>query len=199
MTEPPDLLLPDAAAWRAWLEAHQDDETGVWLTLAKKGTTEPTSLSYDEALDEALCFGWIDAVRRGGEHTWSIRFTPRKRASIWSQVNIRRVAELKAEGRMHAAGLAAYEGRDHRRQKKYSFENRDAALSPEDQRRFRADRQAWANFEKMPQSYRHPAIWWVVSAKRADTHERRLATLIADSAAGRKLKHLRRPGDKGTD
>src|SRR5262249_4315503 len=142
-----------------------------------------------------LCFGWIDAVRRGGEHTWSIRFTPRKASSIWSQVNIRRIPELEAEGRMHAAGLGVFAGRDQRQQKKYSFENRDAALSAEDERAFRADKKAWANFEKMPRSYRHPAIWWVVSAKRDETRTKRLATLIADSAAGRKVKHLRRPGE----
>ena len=180
--------------WRAWLQKNHACETELVIGFHKATSTEK-GIAYKEAVDEALCFGWIDAVRRGGEHTWSIRFTPRKPRSIWSQVNIRRIEELKAEGRLHAAGLATYEGRDPRRQKKYSFENRDAALSPEDARRFRAEKKAWANFEKMPLSYRHPAVWWVVSAKRDETRKRRLATLIADSAAGRKVKHLRRPGE----
>jgi uncharacterized protein YdeI (YjbR/CyaY-like superfamily) len=200
MSEPRFFRMP--REWRAWLEKNHAKAADLVLGF-HKATSDEKGITYKEALDEALCFGWIDAVRRGGEHTWSIRFTRRKASSIWSQVNIRRIEELKSEGRMHAAGLAAYEGRDHRQQKKYSFENRDAALSADDERAFRADKQAWANFEKMPASYRHPAVWWVVSAKRAETHERRLATLIADSAAGRKLKHLRRPadkpGDKGTD
>ena len=213
MTEP--RFFRTAKEWRAWLEKNHAGATELVLGFHKVSARSRSSprkrgprvgqeeqahgITYKEALDEALCFGWIDAVRRGGELTWSIRFTPRKSSSIWSAVNLRRIEELKAEGRLHAAGLAAHQRRDLRQQKKYSFENRDAALSAEDQRRFRADKKAWANFEKMPPSYRHPAIWWVVSAKREETHERRLATLIADSAAGRKLKHLRRPGDGAGD
>jgi len=196
MSEP--RFFRTAKEWRAWLEKNHAGATELLLGFHKASSNEK-GITYKQALDEALCFGWIDAVRRGGELTWSIRFTPRKRMSIWSQVNIRRIEALKADGRVATAGLAAYEGRDIRLQKKYSFENRDAALSAEDQRRFRADKKAWANFEKMPPSYRHPAIWWVVSAKRDDTRERRLATLIADSAEGRKLKHLRRPGDMAGD
>jgi len=209
MTEP--RFFRTAKEWRAWLEKNHAGATELVLGFHKVSARSRSSprkrgprvgqeeqahgITYKEALDEALCFGWIDAVRRGGELTWSIRFTPRKSSSIWSQVNLRRIEELKAEGRLHAAGLATYESRDPRRQKKYSFENRDAALSPEDARRFRAEKKAWANFEKMPLSYRHPAVWWVVSAKRDETRKRRLATLIADSAAGRKVKHLRRPGE----
>ena len=105
----PELLLPDAPAWRIWLHAHHD-EAGVWLVLAKKGTTEPTTLTYDEALDEALCHGWIDGqVRRRDDRTYRQRFTPRRPRSAWSAGNVARVQRLLADGRMHPAGLAAVE------------------------------------------------------------------------------------------
>jgi uncharacterized protein YdeI (YjbR/CyaY-like superfamily) len=193
MTEPRFFKSPKE--WRAWLEKNHAKATELLVGFHKTKTGNG-GLTYKQALDEALAFGWIDAVRGGGDLTWSIRFTPRKPRSIWSAVNIKRIAELKAAGRMHAAGIAAFETRDPAQQKKYSFENPDARLSPADTRRFRAHEKAWANFEKMPPSYRHPAVWWVVSAKQAATRERRLATLIADSAAGQRVKHLRRPGKK---
>ena len=192
MSEP--RFFKSQSEWRKWLEKNHAKATEQVVGFHKANSDEK-GITYKEAVDEALAFGWIDAVRKGGDLTWSIRFTPRKAKSIWSAVNIKRVAELKAEGRMHAAGLAAYEGRDLKLQKKYSFENPDARLSAADEKQFRADRKAWANFEKMPQSYKHPAVWWIVSAKQEATRERRLATLISDSAAGRKVKHLRRPGD----
>jgi uncharacterized protein YdeI (YjbR/CyaY-like superfamily) len=175
--------------WRAWLEKNHA-KAGDQVVGFHKTKSEIKGITYREALDEALCFGWIDAVRRGGDLTWAIRFTPRKAKSIWSQVNIKRIEELKAAGLVHASGLAAYEGRDLKLQKKYSFENPDAKLSPADAKKFRADKAAWKNFEAMPKSYRHPAVWWVVSAKQEATRERRLAQLIADSAANRRLKHL---------
>ncbi len=193
MSEPRFFRSPKE--WRAWLQKNHAKETELLIGFHKASSDEK-GITYKEALDEALAFGWIDAVRAGGDKTWSIRFTPRKARSIWSAVNIKRVAELKAEGRMHATGVATFEARDPKLQKKYSFENPDAKLSLADAKRFRADKQAWANFEKMPPSYRHPAIWWVVSAKQEATRERRLATLIADSAAGVRLKHLRRPEKK---
>ncbi|HVY19290.1 MAG TPA: YdeI/OmpD-associated family protein [Bauldia sp.] len=193
MTTPRFFKAPKE--WRAWLEKNHARATELLIGFHKASSDEK-GITYKEALDEALAFGWIDAVRFGGDKTWSIRFTRRKPRSIWSAVNIRRIAELTAEGRMHAAGIAVFETRDTRQQKKYSFENPDAKLSPADTKRFRADDVAWANFQKMPQSYKHPAVWWVVSAKQEATRERRLATLIADSASGKKVKHLRRPGDK---
>lgn len=193
MNEP--RFFKTQAEWRAWLMKNHDKAPEQVVGFHKADSDEK-GITYKEALDEALSFGWIDAVRKGGETTWSIRFTPRKPKSIWSAVNIKRIEELKAAGKVHAAGLAAYEGRDLKQQKKYSFENKDAKLSPAFAKKFRADKKAWANFEKMPPSYKHPAIWWVVSAKQEATRERRLATLIADSAAGRKVKHLTRPGEK---
>jgi uncharacterized protein YdeI (YjbR/CyaY-like superfamily) len=193
MTEP--RFFKSQAEWRAWLEKNHATRTEQVLGFHKANLTRK-GITRQEAVDEALAFGWIDGRVQGGDTTWSVRFTPRKAKSIWSAVNIKRIGELKAQGRLHAAGIAAYESRDPKLQKKYSFENSDAKLSPADAAKFRADKQAWANFERMALSYRHTAIWWIVSAKQNATRERRLATLIADSAAGRKVKHLRRPGDK---
>src|SRR5262249_45190079 len=147
-------------------------------------------MTHREALDEALAFGWIDGRGRGGAEHWTIRFSPRRRKSIWSDVNIRRVGELTALGRMHPAGIAAFEARDPVRQKRYSHETRDVALAPEYEKLFRANKPAWKWFEAMPPSYRRPATWWVMSAKKEETRQRRLATLIDDSAAGRKVKPL---------
>lgn len=194
MTEP--TFFKSAAAWRRWLEKNHDKATEKIVGFHKVGS-EKSGMTYKEALDEALCFGWIDGVRRGGDTTWKIRFTPRRPKSIWSAVNIKRIEELKVADRMHASGLAAYEARDPERQKRYSHENRaSAAFAPAEERAFRADKKAWEYFSAMPPSYRRPAIWWVVSAKRDETRTRRLQTLIADSAAGRKIKPLTLPSRK---
>jgi uncharacterized protein YdeI (YjbR/CyaY-like superfamily) len=193
MPEPTFFKTP--AAWRKWLEKNHDKKTEKIVGFHKVNS-EKTGITRKEALDEALCFGWIDGVARGGDTTWQMRFSPRQSRSIWSQINIKRVEELKAEGRMHPAGLAAYEARDPERQNRYSFENPNAALSPKDEKTFRANKKAWEYFSAMPPSYRKPAIWWVVSAKKPETRERRLATLIEDSAAGRKIKPLTLPTRK---
>ena len=180
--------------WRAWLEENHAHAEEQWVGF-HKANSDKAGITYREALDEALCFGWIDGLRRGGHAAWSIRFTPRRPDSVWSAMNMGRIEELITEGRVVAEGLAAYQGRDPERQKQYSFENRDSALAPAYEARFRALPEAWAWFEAMPRSYRHPAVWWVMSAKQEATRVRRLETLIADSAAGRKVKHLRRPGE----
>jgi uncharacterized protein YdeI (YjbR/CyaY-like superfamily) len=191
MTEP--IFFASAAEWRAWLAANHATATEVLFGFHKVATGR-AGVTYQEALDEALAFGWIDGVRRGGAEHWTIRFTPRKPKSIWSAVNIRRVGELSALGKMHPAGMAAFAARDPARQKRYSYENRNVALAAEYEKQFRADRKAWAWFEAMPPSYRRPATWWVMSAKQEETRQRRLATLIADSAAGRKIKPLTSTG-----
>ena len=179
-------------AWRAWLLKNHATakELVVGLHKVKSGKG---GLAHKQAIDEALCFGWIDGVGKGGDTSWSIRFSPRKSKSIWSQVNIKRIEELKAAGMVHPAGVATYENRDPKYQKRYSHENPDAGLAPRYERVFRANKAGWANFGKMPPSYRRPAIWWVMSAKQEATRERRLQTLIADSAAGRRLRHLTSP------
>ncbi len=184
------------AEWRSWLDKNHAIAGEQVVGFHKVGSGR-SGITYAEALDEALCFGWIDARRnRIDDAHWQIRFTPRKRRSIWSQVNIRRIEELKADGRVAPAGLAAYETRDPKRQNRYSFENRDIALDAQYEDRFRANHKAWAWFESRPPSYRRPAIWWVMSAVKDATREKRLATLIADSEAGRKLKHLTPSGGK---
>jgi uncharacterized protein YdeI (YjbR/CyaY-like superfamily) len=183
------------AAWRKWLEKNHDKATEKIVGFHKVSSGK-TGITHKQALDEALCFGWIDGVARGGDATWQIRFSPRRPKSVWSQVNMKRVEELKAEGRMHPAGLAAYEARDPERQNRYSSENRNAALSLQEENTFRANKKAWENFSAFPPSYRRPAVWWVVSAKKPETRERRLAALIDDSAAGQKINPLKPPTRK---
>ena len=182
-------FFKSAAEWRKWLEKNHDKATERIVGFHKVGSGN-TGITRQQALDEALCFGWIDGVARGGDATWQMRFSPRRKKSIWSQVNIKRVAELTAEGRMHPAGIAAFEARDPARQNRYSGENRNIAFSTDQERTFRSNKKAWENFSAMPPSYRRPATWWVVSAKREDTRARRLATLIEDSAAGRRIKQM---------
>jgi uncharacterized protein YdeI (YjbR/CyaY-like superfamily) len=180
--------------WRRWLAKHHATEKELWVGFYKKGSGKP-SITWPESVDGALCFGWIDGLRKGIDETsYKIRFTPRKPRSIWSSVNIRRAAALEAEGLMTPAGRAALAARTAERSEVYAYEQPgERVLSPDDEARFRANAAAWTYFESRPASYRRSAIWWVISAKQATTHERRLATLIADSAAGRTLKHLTRP------
>lgn len=190
--QPTFFKTPDAL--REWLLKHHAAATELYVGFYKKGAAQQ-GISYQQALDEALCFGWIDAVRKSIDATaWMIRFTPRKPSSIWSQVNLKRAAELERAGKMHPAGLAAFHGHDTRRTKKYSFENPPQELDAAMQAKFRADRKAWAWFTGQPPSYRRAAIWWVVSAKQEGTRAKRLETLIADSHAGARVKPLRRTG-----
>jgi uncharacterized protein YdeI (YjbR/CyaY-like superfamily) len=177
------------ADWRAWLAAHGADASGLLLGFYKVGASE-RGITYAQAVDEALCAGWIDGVRkRVDDERFTIRFTPRKSRSIWSAVNIKRVGELAALGLMLPAGSAAFAARDDERSKVYSFEQQSVSLSEAFEQRFRADETAWRWFQAQPASYRKQAIWWVTSAKREETRASRLATLIADSAAGRRLEH----------
>jgi uncharacterized protein YdeI (YjbR/CyaY-like superfamily) len=178
--------------FRAWLEAHHADATELLVGFYKKASGKP-SITWQESVDEALCFGWIDGVRRGiDEERYSIRFTPRQRRSTWSAVNIKRAGELIAAGRMRPAGRAAFAARTDDRSAIYSHEQRNAAkLEPEQEARFRANEAAWDWFQARAPSYRRQALHWVVSAKRPETRERRLAALIEDSATGRAVKPLR--------
>ena len=170
----------------------------MWVGFWKKATGRQ-GMSWSQAVDEALCFGWIDSVARRVDHERHIqRFTPRKPASNWSAVNIEKVATLRAEGRMRAAGEAAYARRRDDRSAIYSFEQRrDPAFEPEQQAALEADEAAWSFFQARPPWYRKAATWWVISAKRPETRARRMETLIADSAAGELIKPLRlsRPKD----
>ena len=183
------------AEFRAWLERHHARERELLVGFHKKGSGHP-SITWAESVDEALCFGWIDGVRRSIDgDRYSIRFTPRQKRSIWSAVNIKRVGELEELGRMTPAGRKAFSRRTDDRSAVYSHEQRKhAEFEPEQQQRFMAEEAAWAWFQRQPPSYRRQATHWVTSAKRPETRERRLATLIADSAAGRTVRPLTRPG-----
>ena len=181
-------FFPTQAAFRAWLEAHHHREQELWVGLWKKDSGR-TGLTYEEAVDEALCFGWIDGLaRRHDERSYMQRFTPRKPKSVWSAVNIGKVERLKAAGRMARAGLDAFENRDPSRTGVYSFENRDVQFSREVEAAFRAKRKAWAFFEKQPPGYRRLMAFWVMSAKREETRQRRLAQLVERSAAGERIE-----------
>jgi uncharacterized protein YdeI (YjbR/CyaY-like superfamily) len=177
---------------RAWFEARHTTNDELLVGYHKVGSGRP-SVTWAQSVDEALCFGWIDGVRRSLDaQRYTIRFTPRRARSIWSQKNIARYRELEAEGRVHDAGRRAFEERDEARTRLYSFEQDEAAFTKEQTRTFRANRKAWDFFQSQPPSYRTPATWWVVSAKKDETRARRLATLIADSANGLRIKPLRR-------
>jgi uncharacterized protein YdeI (YjbR/CyaY-like superfamily) len=184
-----------AAEFRAWLERHHATERELLVGFHKKASGRP-SMTWAESVDEALCFGWIDGVRRSIDRdSYSIRFTPRQQRSIWSAVNIKRARELQALGRMAPAGLEAFARRTDDRSAVYSHEQRKhPQFEPEQQQRFEADAAAWAWFQQQAPSYRRQATHWVTSAKRPETRERRLAALIADSAAGRTVPPLTRPG-----
>jgi uncharacterized protein YdeI (YjbR/CyaY-like superfamily) len=188
------IFFEKPAELRAWLEKNHETQMELIVGAYRKATGKP-SLTWPQIVDEALCFGWIDGIRRGiDDESWSIRLTPRKPTSNWSSANIRRVAELEEEGRMTAAGRAAFERRREDRSGIYSYERREQArLDREQEREFKANVEAYAFFQSQPPGYRRTAIHWVVSAKREETRSRRLATLIEDSASGRRLRHLTRP------
>jgi len=173
--------------FRKWLEKNHAKETELLVGFYKKDSGKP-SITYPEALDEALCFGWIDGVRRSlGDEGYTIRFTPRKPKSIWSNVNVRHVERLKKEGRMAPAGLKAYELKDPTKTGIYSFENRPRELAPAYEKKFRANKKAWEFFESQPAGYKRLMIYRVMEAKQEETKERRLSQLIGASAKGERL------------
>lgn len=179
--------------FRRWLEEHYATAGELLVGLYKKGSGRP-SITWPESVDEALCFGWIDGVRRSrDEESYTIRFTPRRERSTWSAVNIRRMEELIAAGRARPAGVSAFEQRTEDRSRTYSYERRDrAAFDEELERRFRSEGAAWEHFQGEAPWYRKTATFWVMSAKRPETRERRLAVLIASSAEGKRVPPLRR-------
>jgi len=180
---------------RRWFDEHHATADELWLGSYKKATGKP-SVTWSEAVDEALCVGWIDSVRYSLDSERSAqRFTPRRKGSNWSAVNVVKAAELTKQGRMRPAGLAAFEARKPERSGIYSYEQRhQARLEPDEEARFRAEGSAWTWFEKQAPSFRTAAVWWVTSAKRPETRSRRLTTLIEDAAAGRRPKPLTPPG-----
>ena len=181
------LFFENAAAFRRWLKTHHKSKTEVWLGFYRAATGKG-GITYKQSVDEALCYGWIDGVRRSRDaESYVQRFTPRTATSYWSAVNTGRAHELIAEGRMRPAGQAAFDRRDAAATARYSFEREAAELSPSELARFRKHSEAWSYFESQAPWYRRAAVHWVVSAKRAETRERRLAALIDDSAEGRRI------------
>jgi uncharacterized protein YdeI (YjbR/CyaY-like superfamily) len=177
--------------FRAWLQAHHASVKELQIRLDKSHARDSKShapgngLTYREALDESLCFGWIDGVRRRhDERSFVQRFSPRRAKSFWSRVNIKRYRELEAEGRVAAPGRAAFEARDRKTKGKYSFESKPTGLAPVYLRKLRAQPRAWTFFEGCPPWYRRLCAFFVMSAKKPETREARLARLIAASARG---------------
>lgn len=181
--------------FRQWLEKNHERTNELLVGFHKKDSGKK-SITYGEALDEALCFGWIDGVRRSLDETsYTIRFTPRKPRSIWSLVNVNHVERLKKEGRMAEPGLRAYALRDPKRTGIYAFENRPREFSPEFEKKFRANKGAWEFFQSEPPSIRRTCIFWVMSAKKDETRRRRLDQLIESSAKGeRRGTMVTKPG-----
>jgi uncharacterized protein YdeI (YjbR/CyaY-like superfamily) len=181
----------------AWLEEHHETAGELWVGFYKKASGKP-SITWQESVEQALRFGWIDGVRRSlDDESYANRFTPRKPTSNWSAINVAKVEELKARGLMAPAGLRAYEARTPERTGVYSFERAEAAvLPPEFEERLRANPAASEWFEGRPPGYRKSAIHWVISAKREETRMRRLQQLIDCSAEGRTVPPLTRPGER---
>ena len=178
--------FPTEADFRRWLKANHQRADELLVGFWKKGSGNP-SIDWPQARDQALCFGWIDGIRKSlGDDAYTIRFTPRRKGSIWSKVNVERYAALKAEGQMTPAGERAYE-ENKEKSGLYAYERELAALSPDDEARFRKNKAAWADWEKRPPGYRKTVLHWLTSAKRQETREKRLAILMESSARGEKI------------
>lgn len=176
------IFFASPAEFRTWLETHHEDTPELWVGFYKKSSGRP-SITWPESVEQALCFGWIDGVRKSiDDISYTIRFTPRQARSTWSAVNIKKANELIETGLMRPAGLEAFKKRGEARSGIYSYEQRHLAkLGEAYEARFRANKKAWEFFQTMPPSYRKAATWWVVSAKIEETRLRRLARLIEDS------------------
>jgi len=174
--------------FRAWLAKNHDRADMLWVGYYRKDTGRP-SITWPESVDEALCFGWIDGIRKKVDDiSYKVRFTPRRAKSVWSVVNIGRVAVLTSEGRMEQAGTDAFARRDEKNTRRHSFENRATAkLSAPDEKEFRRDGEAWKFFDAQPPGYKRLAAFWVGNAKRKETRRARLERLIAASRARRRI------------
>ena len=174
-------------AFRAWLEKHHATQKELLVGFYKKESGRK-SITWPESVDEALCYGWIDGIRKSiDEISYTIRFTPRQARSKWSAVNIGRVGELTKLGRMKPEGLAIFEKRGASQAEGYSYERKEAQLPSAMEKRFRANNAAWTFWEAQPPYYKRTLSWWVISAKREETKEKRLEQWIAASAEGRRI------------
>ncbi|NOS84790.1 MAG: bacteriocin-protection protein [Ignavibacteria bacterium] len=187
------------AAFRKWLEKNHNKKDELWLGYYKKASGK-TSVTYKESLEEVLCFGWIDGISRSiDEEKYCQRYTPRRKGSIWSAVNINKAEELIKNGKMHSSGLNVYKNRDPKKAGLYSFEQKEIKFPPALLKMLKANKKAWGYFSKLPPGYRKTSTWWVISAKQEETRQRRMKTLIADSEACRKIALLTPLKDKKKD
>jgi uncharacterized protein YdeI (YjbR/CyaY-like superfamily) len=178
------IFFSEPSEFRKWLEKNHSKEKELLVGFYKVNSGKP-SMTWSQSVDQALCFGWIDGVRRSIDNdSYLIRFTPRKASSIWSAVNIKKVEELSRNGLMHQAGLAVFQNRVNGRSKLYTYEKKGILLSPEYEKMFKANKKAWVYFQALAPSYRKTSIHWVMSAKQNETQIRRLKILIADSESG---------------
>lgn len=185
-------FFENGEAFRAWLEEHHATETELQVGFHKRGSGNE-GITWSEAVDEALCYGWIDGVMTPiDDASYALRFTPRKPNSIWSAVNLAKVSRLIGAGRMREPGMRAYEGRSEARSRTYAHEQAEIAFPEEMLDQFKAHPDAWRFFEAQAPWYQRAATWWVIGAKREETRQRRLATLIEDSANERRIRSLDR-------
>jgi uncharacterized protein YdeI (YjbR/CyaY-like superfamily) len=196
-----DVLKPvffaTPRALRQWLEQYHATADALLVGYYKKGSGRP-SITWPESVDQALCFGWIDGIRKSIDHArYTIRFTPRKRGSVWSSINIKRARALIADGLMHPAGRAAYRARKLNKSGIYSYEQRSVNLPPPYERLLKQSKSAWRFFEEQPASYRKAVSWWIVSAKREETRLKRLEKLVANSVQQQRIPELRRKEPAG--
>jgi uncharacterized protein YdeI (YjbR/CyaY-like superfamily) len=188
MARPRARSFRTPADFRAWLERQHASETELILRLYKVHAASK-GITYQQALDEALCYGWIDGVRRSLDaDSFTQRFTPRKASSYWSRVNIAKVEALIKAGRMAGPGLERFERRDMSKSGKYSFEREAAAFTPAIEKQFRSAKRAWTFFQAQPPGYRRLLTFYVMSAKQDETRQKRLARLMAASAKGQRLR-----------
>ena len=178
------LFFTKQSDFREWLETNHEEETELLVGFYKVGSGKP-SMTWTQSVDEALCFGWIDGVRKSiDEESYQIRFSQRKSTSIWSLVNIQKIGVLSKQGLMQPAGLIIFQNRKENKSKIYSYENEEVKLTFDFEKQFKANEKAWECFQLLAPSYKKPSTNWVMSAKQEATKIKRLAELIADSEAG---------------
>ncbi|HZQ11049.1 MAG TPA: YdeI/OmpD-associated family protein [Anaerolineae bacterium] len=183
-------FFKSADEFRQWLAQHHAQAQELWVGFYKTKSGKG-GITYQEALDQALCYGWIDAIRKSIDDTrYTIRFVPRKPKSIWSVVNTKRVGELTKLGLMQPSGLKVFEERDLKQTKKYSFEQSNPQLDAASAKKLKANEKAWEFFQSQAPTYQRAANWWVISAKKEETRAKRLEKLIQDSENGKRLAHL---------
>lgn len=182
--------------FRKWFEKNHLKDKELLVGFYKVGSGKPC-ITWSQSVDEAICFGWIDGIRKSiDKESYTIRFTPRKPESNWSGINIRKVSELTSRRLMHPAGIAAFEKRTEKKSGIYSYENRPKKLDKNSEMKFKANKKAWKFFETQAPSYQRTAIYWVMSPKQESTKQKRLETLINDCEAGKKIKPLSYGGKK---